>query len=74
MEPHNTRGSLIAAHPLTPSSLLLSLRSCAGVSERIALCITRAYPTFRRLWDAYSHCSTDKQREMLLQVGETSCA
>ena len=42
------------------------------MSERLALCITREYSTFRSLWDAYRKCTTDKQREALLKVGRTS--
>jgi len=38
------------------------------MSERIAVCIARAYPTLRRLWEAYGACTTDKQREGLVQV------
>lgn len=39
------------------------------MSERIAVCIARAHPTLRRLWEAYAACTTDKQREGLVQVG-----
>jgi hypothetical protein len=41
--------------------------SYPGFSERLALCITREYPTFTRLWSAYAACATDKQRECLVQ-------
>ena len=37
-----------------------------GMSEKTALCITRVYPTFRRMWEAYRACATDKQRETLV--------
>ena len=41
---------------------------CIGMSERIACSIAREYPTPRRLWDTYlNKCSTDKQREILVQ-------
>lgn len=49
----------------------LTLRSVvfdavAGMSEKTAVCITRVYPTFRRMWEAYRACATDKQRETLV--------
>jgi hypothetical protein len=40
------------------------------VSERIALAITRVYPSFRRLWQAYAQCAQEKQREGLVQVSD----
>lgn len=36
------------------------------MSEKTALCITRVYPTFRRMWEAYRACANDKQRETLV--------
>ena len=48
----------------------LFLMQIPRVSERIAMCITQAYPTFHHLWTAYEACQTEKQRDGLIQVSD----
>jgi len=55
-----------AAKSTLSESWRLYLMQIPRVSERIALCIARAYPTLRRLWDAYRALPSDKARENLV--------
>jgi hypothetical protein len=43
------------------------LTKLSGISETKAGSITRVYPTFRALMDAYRRCSSDKERRAMLQ-------
>jgi len=57
----------VAAKSTLGETWRLYLMQIPRLSERIALCITRSYPTMRSLWEAYQTCSSDKQRELMLQ-------
>lgn len=57
-----------AAKSTLSESWRLYLMQVPRVSERIAMCVTKEYPSFKHLWDAYQRCAQEKQREMMLQV------